>query len=56
MQLKESRPISKPNKAAQALGRLGKGKKKTLTNAERKRRAARLAQARALRWEDPANA
>jgi hypothetical protein len=38
------------NKAAQALGRLAKGKQKTLTEAERKRRAASLAAAREKRW------
>ena len=38
------------NKAAQELGRLGKGKPKTLTAAERKRRAVRLAEARKKRW------
>ena len=40
------------NKAAQELGRLGKGKPKTLTKAERKRRAERLAGARKKRWPD----
>ena len=44
------------NKAAQELGRLGKGKPKTLTKAERKRRAERLAKAREKRWADKANA
>ena len=43
------------NKAAQQLGRLGKGKPKTLTKAERKRRADRLAKAREKRWADKAN-
>ena len=43
------------NKAAQELGRLGKGKPKTLTKAERKRRAERLAKAREKRWADKAN-
>jgi len=38
------------NKAAQTLGRLGKGHKKTLTQAERKRRSERLAVARVARW------
>ena len=42
------------NKAAQELGRLGKGKPKTLTKAERKRRAERLAKARENRWADKA--
>ena len=39
------------NKAAQELGRLGRGKPKTLTQAERKRRADRLADARKKRWK-----
>jgi len=43
------------NKAAQQLGRLGKGKPKTLTKAERKRRAERLAEARKKRWPDAPN-
>lgn len=43
------------NKAAQELGRLGKGKPKTLSKAERKRRAERLAKAREKRWADKAN-
>ena len=43
------------NKAAQELGRLGKGKPKTLTKAERKRRAERLAKAREKRWADKEN-
>lgn len=43
------------HKAAQELGRLGKGKPKTLTEAERKRRADRLAKAREKRWVDKAN-
>lgn len=43
------------NKAAQALGRLGKGKRKTLTKAERKRRAERIAEARKKRWPVKAN-
>jgi hypothetical protein len=38
------------NKAAQQLGRLGRGKKKTLTPAELKRRTAQLARVRARRW------
>ena len=40
------------NNAAQELGRLGKGKPKTLTKAERKRRAERLAKAREKRWSE----
>ena len=43
------------NKAAQALGRMGKGKPKTLTQAERKRRARRLAEARKARWPSTSN-
>ena len=43
------------NKAAQALGRMGKGKAKTLTQAERKRRARRLAEARKARWPSTSN-
>ena len=38
------------NKAAQKLGRLGRGKKKTLTAAERERRRAHLARVRKRRW------
>ena len=38
------------NKAAQALGKLAKGKPKMLTKAERKRRAQSLAAARENRW------
>lgn len=38
------------NKAAQELGRLGKGKPKRITEEERKRRADRLANARLKRW------
>ena len=38
------------NKSAQALGKLAKGKPKTLTEAERKRRAESLAAAREKRW------
>jgi hypothetical protein len=37
------------NTAAQELARMAKGKKKTLTKAERKRRAARAAYARTFR-------
>ena len=44
------------NKAAQALGRMGKGKAKTLTQAERKRRGKRLAEARKRRWPHTSNA
>lgn len=39
------------NKAARALGRLAKGKPKTLTKAERARRRKSLAVARASRWK-----
>jgi hypothetical protein len=38
------------NKHAQQLGRLGRGKKKTLSPAEIKRRTAQLARVRARRW------
>jgi hypothetical protein len=38
------------NKAAQQLGRLGKGKKKTLAQEEIERRKKRLADAREKRW------
>ncbi len=38
------------NKAAQALGRLGKGVKKRLSEAEIKRRSERLKEARTKRW------
>jgi hypothetical protein len=38
------------NKAAQALGRLGRGKPKRISQAERQRRRQRLAEARKLRW------
>jgi len=43
------------NEAAQALGRLGKGRSKKISNAERKRRAKRLAKARQLRWPNCAS-
>ncbi len=39
------------NKAAQQLGRLGRGKKKAISLAERKRRRERLAEARKKRWD-----
>ena len=38
------------NRAAQALGRLARGVRKSLTDAERKRRAEALAKARTKRW------
>lgn len=38
------------NKAAQSLGKLGKGVPKTLTAKERRRRAKSLAKARKKRW------
>jgi hypothetical protein len=38
------------NKHARALGRLGKGKPKTLTRAEIARRTAQLARVRKRRW------
>lgn len=39
-----------PSDMASLLGRLAKGKPKNITKAERKRRAARLAEARKKRW------
>lgn len=39
-----------PSQLASLLGRLGRGKRKTLTKAERARRARRLAEARKKRW------
>lgn len=39
-----------PSQLAAALGRLAKGKKKTLSKAEIARRTKRLAEARKLRW------
>ena len=42
--------MKKVNRAAQELGRLGKGVKKTLTEEERIRRSERLAKARKSRW------
>jgi len=38
------------NKAAQSLGKMGKGVPKTLTAKERRRRARSLAEARKRRW------
>jgi hypothetical protein len=38
------------NEHAQALGRLAKGKPKTLTEAERQRRREAIKQARKFRW------
>lgn len=38
------------NKHASALGKLAKGVKKTLSQAERRRRAERLKHARTSRW------
>jgi len=43
------------NRAAQQLGRLAKGVPKTLTKAERARRAKSLAVARAKRWPRKSN-
>lgn len=43
------------NRAAQQLGRLAKGKAKTLSKAERRRRAERLAVARQKRWPNTQN-
>ncbi len=39
-----------PNPAAQSLGRLGKGKAKTLTSEERERRRDQMRVNRAKRW------
>lgn len=41
----------KKNAHAIALGKLGRGKKKTLTDEERDNRSKRLAQARKMRWK-----
>ena len=38
------------NRAAQALGRMARGKPKTLSDVERQRRADALAEARKRRW------
>lgn len=43
------------NRAAQQLGRLAKGKPKTLTKSERARRAKSLAVARSKRWPGKSN-
>ena len=43
------------DKNAQALGRKAAGKPKNFSAAERKRRAARLAAARAKRWPSKSN-
>lgn len=43
------------NRAASQLGKLAKGKPKTLTKAERARRAKSLAVARAKRWPSKSN-
>ncbi len=40
-----------PNPAAVALGKLGAGKRKTLSKAERRRRATRMRAVQALRWK-----
>lgn len=44
------------NKAAQSLGKMGKGVPKTLTAKERRRRAKSLADARKNRWPVKQNA
>lgn len=44
------------NPAAVALGKMAAGKPKHFTKAERARRAARLALARANRWPEKGNA
>jgi len=42
--------MNRIQKAASLLGRMAKGKKKTLTKEERERRSVRLAEARKKRW------
>jgi hypothetical protein len=44
--------MNEKNKAAQALGRMGKGIKKTLSDDERHKRSLRLKEARKKRWPD----
>ena len=46
----------KPINPAALLGAMGKGVQKQFSAAERKRRAARMAEARKARWRKPANA
>ena len=46
--------IAPMNENAQALGRLAKGKPKTLTEAQRKASADRMRAAQKLRWKDKA--
>ena len=46
--------IAPMNQNAQALGRLAKGKPKTLTEAQRKASADRMRAAQKLRWKDKA--
>lgn len=45
----------KPINPAALLGAMGKGVRKQFSAAERKRRAARMAEARKARWRKPAN-
>jgi len=42
------------NQNAQALGKLGKGRPKTLTEAQRKASADRMRQVQKLRWKEKA--
>jgi len=42
------------NENAQALGKLGKGRPKTLTEAQRKASADRMRQVQKLRWKEKA--
>lgn len=48
-----SATVDAMNKAAQSLGRMGKDKKKTLSKAERKRRAEQMRLNQAARWTVP---
>ncbi len=48
--MSDPQPIK--NESAAALGRLAKGKRKTLTDQERERRRLALAQYRLKRWPD----
>ena len=43
---------SQIQRAASLLGKMAKGKKKTLTDEERRKRGLRLAEARKKRWPD----
>jgi hypothetical protein len=46
--------IRRMNENAQALGKLGKGRPKTLTEAQRKASADRMRQVQKLRWKEKA--